>query len=86
MEICEHLKVIFKHEESRGNKIKEKSEGWSKVNLVITMEKSLDIVFAKRIIDSGFKLRVWENNDNHYPIQKGLSCDECKQSIAGPKD
>lgn len=67
------------------NKIQDEFEGWSKVNLVITMEKSLDIAYAKTVIDLGIKLRIWENNDNHYPIQIGLSCDECKQSIVGPK-
>lgn len=73
------------HEEARGNKIKEMSEGWSKANLVIDMEESLDIDYANSLIALGEKLRYWENNDTHYTLQKGYYCDECKQSIAGPK-
>lgn len=85
MEACEHIKNILMHEEERGNKIKEKSEGWSKANLVIDMEKSIDVDYANSLIQQGAKLRYWENNDTHYVLQKGYFCNECKQSIAGPK-
>lgn len=85
MEACEHIKMILTHEEKRGNKIKEQSEGWSKANLVIDMEASLDVDYANSLIVSGVKLRYWENDDSHYPLQKGFFCDECKQAIAGPK-
>lgn len=85
MEACEHIRKILIHEEARGNKIKECSEGWSKANLVIDMEKSLDVDYANSLVISGEKLRYWENNDSHYTLQKGFFCDACKHSIAGPK-
>ncbi len=85
MEACEHIKKILIHEEKRGNNIKEKSAGWSKADMAIDMEKSLDVDYANSQILSGIKLRYWENNDSHYSLQKGFYCDECKQSIAGPK-
>lgn len=85
MDACKHIQTILDHEEKRGNTIKEKSEGWSNANLVIDMNKSIDINFGKSLIDAGMKLRFWENNDSHYALQKGFTCDECKQSIAGPK-
>lgn len=85
MKICKRLEIILKHEESRNNNIHDVSEGWSKINFVINMEKSIDITFAQYVIGNDIRLRIWENNDNHYPIQIGITCDECKQSIAGPK-
>ena len=85
MDVCRHIQTILDHEEKNGNTIKEKSEGWSKANLVIDMDRSLDIDFGNALIDSGMPLQYWENNDPHYSLQKGFFCKKSRQSIAGPK-
>ena len=85
MKICEHIQKIINHEIKRNNKIKEISRGWSNVELVIDMKEKLDVEYIDTLIESGIKLKRWENNDNHYLLQIGYFCEACKQSIAGPK-
>ena len=74
VKICPHLKPILEHEILLGNTIAEVSEGWSIAKLVISMRKKLDIEYAKTIIASGVNLRIWENHDNHYLLERGLLC------------
>lgn len=82
--ICSHLEPILEHEILLGNKIAEACETWSITKLAISMEKKLDIQFAQKIIVSGIPLRIWENHDNHYALERGVYCDACKHSVAGP--
>ncbi len=86
MEICEHLKPILEHEELVGNSVKEVSEGWSKANFVVDMQKEIDADFEINNIKLEKFVRLWEYNGSpHNTPSKGFFCDKCKHSISGPK-
>ena len=84
VKICPHLKPILEHEIMLGNKVAEVCKTWSVTEIAVSMKKKLDIQFAKNVIVSGIPLRIWENHDNHYALERGVYCDVCKHSIAGP--
>lgn len=84
--ICEHLKSILEYEIQRGNSIKEVSEGWSKADLVIDLEKPMDIDYELQNMINNHIVKCWENNDLHYLQQRGFFCGKCKHSLAGPRE
>lgn len=82
--ICEHLAPLLEHELSEGNAVTGCETGWSAVNLAMNLEKPLDISFYEEYLKAMPDLEIWENRDSHYSVQKGIVCNICRHSIAGP--
>lgn len=82
LDVCKHIEPVLKYELSRGNNVLDYSKDWSQVNLSITLEFSMDVKGAKKILSD--PMMYWKNTDTHYSLQEGFLCTKCKQSIAGP--
>lgn len=86
MELCEHLKPILVNELARGNAVREVHENaWTNTILDVELERAIEIDQANSLISNIKSVRYFENNDNHYELQKGYFCEMCKHSLAGPK-
>jgi hypothetical protein len=83
--VCEHLRYTLADQLSNGARIAYVTGpgAWS----LIDLDVSLDAVDATRLpADSSAPkaLARWTNTDPHYPLQSGLSCEQCRQTLSWP--
>lgn len=83
--ICNHLKPVLDRELSSGNRIESEETGWSTAVLVVNLEKQADVQLYSEDLKDNINLEYWENNDQHYRIQGGFFCKQCRHSLAWPK-
>lgn len=73
---------ILAHEEERGNFAAERQTGWSKMDLVVVMEKPLDHNYVERAARNT-EARIFSFHDPHYGnAQYGIAAG--RESVVGP--
>lgn len=86
MKLCQHLEQILTSELVRGNKIRNIDENaWTNAIIVVNLEKQIDVNSSDQIEKKYKFVSYFEVNDNHYELQNGYFCEQCKHSIVGPK-
>lgn len=83
--LCQHLRTILADQLTAGAHIAHVTGpgAWS----LIDLDVSLDPVVATALpteatLPAG--LGLWTNTDTHYPLQSGVSCESCRQTLSWP--
>jgi len=84
MKLCEHLEPILANETDYGNSIGDIIENaWTNAKLVVILKNAINVNQTNTIVSSPF-VKYFEITDNHYELQKGYFCEQCKHAIASP--
>ena len=80
-----NLRGILDFELSRGNSIArvDKPAG-SRCPFAVILSKPLDVSGFEKKGALPPEVRIWENRDAHYPLEKGYVCERTRHAIAGP--
>jgi hypothetical protein len=81
---CEHIKPLLAMLLSKGAQIDAVETGWSKAELVVTMNKGFASSTAQEFAKD-YSLLFYENNDTHYLVAYGCFCEECRQGVEWPQ-
>lgn len=83
-ELSESLRPILEYEIARGNEV-------VRVDRPAGTNCPLAVIFAKPLDFGGFvhpneaaAVRIWQNRDRHYPLERGYVCERTRHALAGP--
>lgn len=80
------LAAILAHELQRGNSVAQEETAWSRMDLVVRMEKPLDEVFAQGAAEQNSALRTFRTNDPHYGSDEFGVRDGAEAIVAAASD
>ncbi|MGV3711324.1 MAG: hypothetical protein ACO1Q7_21060 [Gemmatimonas sp.] len=83
--VCEHLRDFLADGLSKGARIAYVTgpDAWSHIDLDVSLSAApTGTVSTEGTAPKG--LTFWTNTDTHYPLQSGLSCDTCRQTLSWP--
>lgn len=84
--LSKELQPIYDYEISRGNQVERLDRpAGSNCPLAIIFRKPLDVQGFINIHGLPINVKTWENNDRHYPLEKGYICELTRQALAGPQ-
>ncbi len=84
--VCFHLRPIFTRLVPRHSRITGSSVGaWNQVDLEIVLDRGPHPDSLAAAIPLVPPIEFWANYDTHYPIEFGLRCVQCKQSLSWPQ-
>jgi len=84
--VCLHLRPIFIRLVPRHSRITGLSVGaWSHVDLDIVLDRGPHPDLLAAAIPLVPPIEFWANHDTHYPIEFGLRCVQCRQSLSWPQ-
>lgn len=83
--VCEHLRPILAAQLDQGARIDYVTGpgAWSLIDLDVSLNR-VDNVALPTVDASAGSLELWTNTDSHYPLQSGMSCANCRQTLSWP--
>lgn len=83
--VCEHLRGILADQLSNGAHIAYVTGpgAWSRIDLDVSLD-SVAVAALPAEGSSPNNLTPWSNTDPHYPLQSGVSCEPCRQTLSWP--
>jgi len=81
--LCAHLQPVLKALVARGANVREVAIGaWSAVDVAVTLSQGPTLEAARALFPG---LTAWRNDDQHYSVEFGVSCDACRHAIGWPR-
>lgn len=80
------LQRILELELALGNAVQAVDvDAWTQSPLVVTLRDPLHVneIRTKLGLPSE-RVKLWENHDTHYPLQRGFACEETNHSLCSP--
>lgn len=83
--VCEHLRTILVEQLKHGAQIAYVTGpgAWSLIDLDVSLDP---VIVASLPTEATLSpgLALWTNTDSHYPLQAGVSCSACRQTLSWP--
>lgn len=83
--VCEHLRAVLDAQLKQGARIEYVTGqgSWSLIDLDVSLDR-VDSGALSNVSLALPNLAAWTNTDSHYPLQSGLSCAACRQTLSWP--
>lgn len=84
--LCNHLRGPLAKLLASGAELVGVTTAWTRTDLAVTLSTGPSLSAVREVfgpLDSD--ISTWSNNDTHFPVEFGIACRYCRQTLAWPQ-